>query len=115
MIRAGRRALSLLTLLGDLVALTIAFEGAVWLRITLNPLFRAQMDEALLSQLIPPLGLVLILWIPASAWMRLYRHREGPRLLSAVSQVAEAMALVLVLRIVVTFFVPLGEPEESVC
>jgi exopolysaccharide biosynthesis polyprenyl glycosylphosphotransferase len=104
MIRAGRNALALLNLLGDLLALTIAFEGAAWLRISLNPFFRAQMDEALLAQLIPPLGLVLLLWIPASTWMRLYRHREGPRLIAAVSQVAEAMALVLVLTIVVTFF-----------
>ena len=115
MIRAGRHALALLTLLGDLLALTIAFEAAVRLRVALNPLFRAQMDETLLEHLIPPLGLVLLLWIPASAWMRLYRHREGPRLIAAVSQVAEAMALVLVLTIVVTRFVLLGKPEESVC
>jgi exopolysaccharide biosynthesis polyprenyl glycosylphosphotransferase len=104
MIRAGRRALALSTLLGDLLALGIAFEAAVRLRVALNPLFRAQLDEAQLAQLIPPLGLVLLLWIPASAWMRLYRHREGPRLVSAASQVAEAMILVLVLTIVATFF-----------
>jgi exopolysaccharide biosynthesis polyprenyl glycosylphosphotransferase len=104
MVRHPRR-LAGLTLLCDLVALIIAFEGSGWLRVLLNPLFEAQMDEAQLLVLTPPLGLVLLLWIPASLWLRLYQARRGPRIFAAVLPVAEAMLLVMVLTIVVTFFV----------
>ncbi len=110
MMRDRRRPLHILTLLADLLAIVIAFEGAVRLRVALNPLFHAQLDAALLDHLVPPLALVLFLWSVASAWLGLYRRRRGSRLVSVVIQLAETMTLVLVLTIVVTFFVrDLGE------
>jgi exopolysaccharide biosynthesis polyprenyl glycosylphosphotransferase len=92
-------------LLADLLALTLAFEGAKWLRPALNPFFTTQIDRAGIDDLVPPMGLVLLLWVPASVWLRLYRPRRGPALWSAARQAAEAMALVVVLTIVITFFV----------
>jgi exopolysaccharide biosynthesis polyprenyl glycosylphosphotransferase len=105
MIFGHRRTIPLLTLLGDLLALTVAFQAAVKLRVALNPWFRARIAEDQMERLVPPLGLVLILWIGTSAWLRLYRSRRGSWLLGAAAQVVEAMALVLALTIVVTFFV----------
>jgi len=101
----NRRELRLLLLLCDLGALVLSFELAIRLRPALNRFFTAQLDQAQLRTLVPPLGLVMLLWVAAALWLRLYRPRRGPRLLSAVSQVAEAMVVVTVLTIVVPFFV----------
>ncbi len=103
--RAWRRDVRLLTMLVDLASILVAFEGAQRLRVSLNHLFRAQIDAPQIRELIPPLGLVVLLWVVTAPWLGLYRSRRGPRLLTTIVQVAEAMALVLVLTIVVTFFI----------
>src|SRR6266568_4206560 len=101
----AHRELRLLTLLGDLLALSVAFEAAVTLRLALNPLFQRQLTEAQMVYLVPPLGLVLLLWAVAGPWMGLYRPRRRPFMFSAAVRAVEAMALVVVLTIVVAFFV----------
>jgi exopolysaccharide biosynthesis polyprenyl glycosylphosphotransferase len=101
----ARRELRLLTLLGDLLALSVAFKAAATLRLALNPLFEKQLTEAQMEYLVPPLGLVFLLWTVAGAWMGLYRPRPKPFMFSAAVQAVEAMALVVVLTIVVVFFV----------
>ncbi|MFQ5890497.1 MAG: sugar transferase [Gemmatimonadota bacterium] len=98
------RTVRLLTLLGDMVAITVAFEAAVRLRVALNPLFQAQIAQETMAYLVPPLGLVLTLWVPASAWVGLYQPKKGPPALAAAIRLAEAMVLVTVLTIVATFF-----------
>jgi exopolysaccharide biosynthesis polyprenyl glycosylphosphotransferase len=100
-----RRDLRLLALLGDLLALAFAFNAAATLRLALNPLFEKQLSEAQMEYLVPPLGLVLLLWAVAGAWTGLYRPRRRPFMFSAAVQALEAMALVVVLTIVVAFFV----------
>ncbi len=105
MINFRRRDIRLLTLLGDLIALTLAFDGSVTLRIALNPLFSKQLTAAQMNYLVPPLGLVLFTWIASSAWIGLYRPHRRPFMFSAAVKAAEAMALVMVLTILVTFFV----------
>src|SRR6266581_2328664 len=101
----ARHELRLLTLLGDLLALGVAFEAAATLRLALNPLFDKQLTGAQMRYLAPPLGLVLLLWTVAALWMGLYRPRRRPFMFSAAVQSIEAMALVVVLTIVVAFFV----------
>jgi exopolysaccharide biosynthesis polyprenyl glycosylphosphotransferase len=100
---AGREA-RLLTILSDLVAITIAFEATAHLRAALNWMFAAQLDREQIESLVPPLGLILVLWVLTSAWSRLYRPRHGHLFLSTCIQVVECMGLVLVLTIVATFF-----------
>jgi exopolysaccharide biosynthesis polyprenyl glycosylphosphotransferase len=107
----GIRRLHLLLLLGDLLALGLAFEGAFRLRPWLNYLFHAQLTPELLANLVPPLPLVLGCWVLASVWLRLYRERRGPWLWNAVVQVVEAMVVVVVLIIVIPFF--LHEPGRA--
>jgi exopolysaccharide biosynthesis polyprenyl glycosylphosphotransferase len=102
--RGWRRDVRLLTMLVDLLAIIAAFEGTVYLRVSLNNFFTAQLTVPQVHYLAPPLGLVLILWAVTGSWIRLYRPRRGPLMLSTVGQVIEAMGLVLVLAIVATFF-----------
>src|SRR3989442_15973896 len=99
MINFRRRDIRLLTLLGDLIALTLAFDGSVTLRVALNPLFSKQLTAAQMNYLVPPLGLVLFTWIASSAWIGLYRPHRRPFMFSAAVKAAEAMALVMVLTI----------------
>jgi len=101
----ARRELRLLTLLGDLAAMSVAFKAAVTLRLALNPVFQRQLTEAQMDYLVPPLGLVLLLWAVVGVWVGLYRPRRRPFMFSTAVQAIEAMALVVVLTIVVAFFV----------
>ena len=100
-----QRKIQRLTLLWDLFAIVLAYKGAVWIRILLNPFFRIHFEEPQLENLVPPLGVVLLLWIGASAWLRLYRLQRRTLFLSLVTQVMEALILVMVLTIVVIFFI----------
>jgi len=105
MINLRRKDVRLLTLLGDLIALALAFDGAVTLRVALNPLFTKHLTEVEMEYLVPPLGLVLFIWIAASAWIGLYRPHRRPFMFSAAVKAAEAMTLVVILTILVSFFV----------
>ncbi len=102
--RGWRRDIRLLTMLVDLAAIIAAYQAAQMLRVSLNQFFKAQIDVPQIDYLIPPLGLVVLLWVGAAPWIGLYRTRRGPRLLTTITQVVEAMGLVLVLTIVATFF-----------
>ena len=104
MLYPDRRVFRLLLLLLDLCALIVSFALAVETRIALNPLYGYQMTYTAADVLVPPLGLILLLWIPLSAWLGLYRPRRGV-LLGSAAQVLESVAAVGVLTIVVTFFI----------
>jgi len=101
---AWRRDVRLLFLLADLIAITLAFDAAKLLRPALSGFFPLAMTPAQMEHAAPPLGLVLLLWLGAGPWIRLYRPRRGSPLLASLSQCVEAMALVLILTIVLIFF-----------
>ncbi len=104
-----RRIFRLLLLLMDLCVLMAAFQLAVETRVGLNRFYGFAMTRQMALYLVPPMGLILLLWIPMSGWLELYRPRRG-RLLGAVRQVVESVVSLAVLTIVVTFFVRhLGE------
>jgi len=94
-----------LLLLLDLCALIAAFHLAARARIGLNGFYRFQMTPGVMDLLVPPLGLILLLWIPMSAWLTLYRPRRGGVLAGSLAQVAESVAALAILTIVVTFFI----------
>jgi len=102
--RPWRRDVRLLALLADLIAITLAFDAAMWLRPALSAWLPLELTPAQMKHVAPPLGLILILWICAVPWIRLYRPRRGSAILSSLTQAVEAMALVLILTIVVIFF-----------
>jgi len=99
-----RRIFRYLLLLLDLLALIGAFELAVETRIYLNPFYSFQMTRTAVDHLVPPIGLILLLWLPMSAWLEIYRPR-GSRLVGSIGQVLESVVALSVLTIVVTFFV----------
>ncbi len=105
MLHPDRRVFRLLLLLLDLGALLGAFHAAAATRLALNPWYPYQMTWMTASLLLPPLGLILLLWIPMSQWLELYRPRRGGVLRGTVTQVVESVAAVAILTIVVTFFV----------
>ncbi len=104
MLYPDRRVFRLLLLLLDLCALIGAFHLAVETRIALNSFYKYQMTAQAAAALTPPLGLILLLWIPMSLRLRLYRPRRGV-LAGAVRQVVESVVALAVLTIVVTFFI----------
>ncbi len=104
MLYPDRRVFKLLLLLLDLCGLIAAFYLAVATRIALNPYYHFKMTPEAAEVFVPPLGLILILWIPMSAWLGVYRPRRGI-LLGSGTQLVESVAAVGILTIVVTFFI----------
>ena len=98
-----RRVFRLFLLLLDLLALTAAFQLAVETRIALNAFYGFQMTHSSIAWNVPPLGLILPLWMLASAWLALYRPRRTA-VLGTLIQVAESVMAVMTITIVVTFF-----------
>ena len=105
MIFPNRRVFRLLLLLLDLCALVAAFDLAVETRIGLNAFYGYQMSRGVVDVLTPPLSLILLLWIPMSWWVSLYRPRRGGIVAGSISQILESVAAVGILTIVVTFFI----------
>ena len=105
MLYPDRRVFRLLLLLLDLGALIAAFELACRTRLGLNVFYHFKMTPAVMDTLIPPLGLILLLWIPMSAWLGLYRPRRGGVVTGSLAQAAESVVALAILTIVVTFFI----------
>ena len=99
-----RRVFRLLLLLLDLCALIVAFYLAGETRIALNRFYTFQMTSEVVHRMVPPLGLIMLLWIPMSAWLGLYKPRRGA-FLGMAAQVAESVVAVAILTILVTFFI----------
>ena len=104
MLYPDRRVFKLLLLLLDLGALVAAFQMALETRIALNTFYGFKMTHEIIDSLVPPLGLILILWIPMSRWLGLYRPRRGA-VIGSLLQVSESVAALGVLTILVIFFV----------
>ncbi|HEY3176817.1 MAG TPA: sugar transferase [Candidatus Polarisedimenticolia bacterium] len=100
-----RRVFRLLILLLDLCALVGAFHLAVETRLGLNAFYGYQMTRDVVDLLTPPLGLILLLWIPMSRWVSLYRPRRGGILAGSAGQIVESVAAVAMLTILATFFI----------
>ena len=88
----------------DLAALTAAWLATVELRVALNSLFAAQFTREELAQLAPPLGGILVLWIAAAAYLRLYSRRTSFRATAGLRGVGESAVLVAIIAVVATFF-----------
>lgn len=99
-----RREFRLLLLLLDLCALIVAFQLAIETRLGLNTFYDFQMTRSMIDLRVPPPGLILLLWIPMSAWLELYRPRRAG-LIGGAFQVVESVIAVAGLTIIVTFFV----------
>jgi exopolysaccharide biosynthesis polyprenyl glycosylphosphotransferase len=100
-----RRVFRLLILFLDLCALVAAFHLAVETRLGLNPYYGYQMTREVLDLLTPPLGLILLLWIPMTRWVSLYRPRRGGMIAGSAGQIVESVVAVAMLTILVTFFI----------
>src|SRR5688572_6427672 len=99
----GRPASLILTIVADLVALSFAFETARRLRLSLGGWLFVPLDAATLHQLMPPIWLVLAVWLVSAWWARLYRPRKGGWGFNTIVQVFESMALATASTVVLSF------------
>ena len=105
MLYPDRRVFRLTLLLLDLAALIAAFEAAAATRLALNAWYPFQMTREAAGLLLPPLGLIMLLWLPMSQWLELYRPRRGGSVRGSLAQVLESVVAVAITTIVVTFFI----------
>ncbi len=112
MLYPDRRVFRLMLLLLDMLALVAAFFLALETRIALNDFYTYKMTYEVAVVRVPPLVLILLLWIPMSWWLALYRPRRGV-LVGSAAQVVESVAAVGILTIVVTFFIRHLGPDFS--
>jgi exopolysaccharide biosynthesis polyprenyl glycosylphosphotransferase len=101
----GRPASVTLTIIADLLALSLAFESARRLRLSLGGWLFVPLDAETLHLLMPPIWLVLAVWLVSAWWARLYRPRKGSWGFNTIVHVVESMALATVSTVVLSFVI----------
>ena len=99
----GRPASLTLTIVADLLALSFAFESARRLRLSLGGWLFVPLDAETLHHLMPPIWLVLAVWLVSAWWARLYRPRTGSWGFNTIVHVIESMALATTSTVVLSF------------
>lgn len=99
----GRPTSLALTIVADLAAISLAFEAARRLRLALGGRLFALLDAETLQHLMPPIWLVLAVWLVSAWWARLYRPRRGSWGFSTFVQLIESMALATASTVVLSF------------
>src|SRR5688572_11091764 len=99
----GRPASVTLTIIADLLALSFAFESARRLRLSLGGWLFVPLDAETLNHLMPPIWLVLAVWLVSAWWARLYRPRKGSWGFNTIVHVIESMALATASTVVLSF------------
>jgi exopolysaccharide biosynthesis polyprenyl glycosylphosphotransferase len=88
----------------DLLALVAAYCIAFELRLALNPLMSLPFTRSELAAAAPPLGGILLLWVAAVLWLRVYRRSGSPSDRLQLGGALRSAVLSGTLAIVVTFF-----------
>ena len=89
----------------DTVGLVSAWHGTINLRLLLNPLMQRQLTRQDLQLLVPPVYIVLLLWIAAGIWLHAYRPPKKQLVAGRFANLIESVILASILIIVATFFV----------
>ena len=101
---ANDRLYHRMQLLFDLIALSIAWLLAIEVRILLNPVMTRSFSHDGAALWAPPLPAILLLWMAAAWWLRVYRRPEPAGFWSALARAAESAVIAVVVTIIVTFF-----------
>src|ERR1035441_752746 len=88
----------------DALSLGLIWETATHLRILLNPFLRRHVTLQESAGWVPPMSLVLLLWILVSWRLRLYRVPDEIRASTLLSWAGKNTLAVCTLTIVATFF-----------
>ncbi|HTF69607.1 MAG TPA: sugar transferase [Edaphobacter sp.] len=99
-----RRTYHLVQLLLDSVALWLAWECAIRVRVLLNVVMPAHLSIQGATSWAPPLWLILILWALVSIRFKLYRGPDEIRFWNCAIWTIESALLVTVITVFVTFF-----------
>lgn len=93
-----------LHLLCDLCALTAAWYVTRELRVFLNPYMSIAIARKDMEIIAPSLSMLLLLWILAAMWRKIYRPQTDPSLVAGLLRTSESATLVSSLAIIITFF-----------
>ncbi|HUB79579.1 MAG TPA: sugar transferase [Bryobacteraceae bacterium] len=93
-----------LHLIFDLGALSAAWYLTGEIRLLLNPYMSIVIAPQDMNSVAPRLSALLLLWILAALWRKIYRTPQDPSLVAGLLRVAESATLVSSLLIILTFF-----------
>ena len=88
----------------DALSLGLIWESATHLRILLNPFLKLHLTLQESAGWVPSMGLVLLLWIPMSWRLRLYRIPDEIRASTILAWAGKNTIAVCALTVVATFF-----------
>jgi exopolysaccharide biosynthesis polyprenyl glycosylphosphotransferase len=88
----------------DTVGLVSAWHATINLRLLLNPWMQRQLTRQDLYLLVPPVYVVVLLWMVAGIWLRAYRPPKKQLAGGRFANLIESAILAGVLIIVATFF-----------
>lgn len=99
-----RRRYHFFQLVLDCLALRLAWECTVRLRISLNTVMPLHLSLQAAALWAPPFWLILILWVLVSIRFKLYRSPDEIRFWNCCRWTIESALLVMVLTVFITFF-----------
>jgi exopolysaccharide biosynthesis polyprenyl glycosylphosphotransferase len=88
----------------DLIALTIAWYASVSSRVLLNPIAHMNLSRATAHEWAPPLGWILLVWVCAAAFLRVYESPIRTEVRTSVRRAAETTITVLLVTCSVMYF-----------
>ena len=99
-----RRLHNIVQLLVDLCCFKLIWECSIRARVLLNPVMHKHVPSEATDSWVPPVALILILWLIVSFRLRLYRVPDPIRFWSVLVSAFENAALLTTLTAVTTFF-----------
>jgi exopolysaccharide biosynthesis polyprenyl glycosylphosphotransferase len=99
-----RRLHNIIQLIVDLFCFKLIWECSIRARILLNPVMNAHVPSEKADLWVPPVTLILILWLVVSFRLRLYRVPDPIRFWTILVSAFENAALLTTLTAVTTFF-----------
>lgn len=104
MVIQDRRRHHILEFVLGLLALVVAFNLTIQLRVLLNPVAPHHFTPQQAGQSAPSLALILALWTVLVIRLRLYRSSQPVRFWHSAMQIAECTVAVGIVTVLVTFF-----------
>src|SRR5690349_7651996 len=94
----------LLHLCLDLLALVAAWFSAMEFRLWLNFIMPRTIDQSASFGWAPPLPAMLVLWVAAAMWLKIYQHTPRMTMYDALRRIAHSVVIVTTVVALVTFF-----------
>src|SRR4051812_43444325 len=77
----------------DVLAILLAWQISISLRILLNPVMTIHLTRNLLKSMTPPIGGILILWVVAAWWLGVYKKSSVLSVGTTLIRIMESVAV----------------------